>query len=388
MKKENQFVPNWVLLLVAVLALVAIADMPYDFYQLLRWLIFGVSIALGVEKFRENKTGWVWSLGIIALIFNPFVQFHFEKEIWRIFNICASVTFLSIFFHGFSEIKELVWKRIQSVLKPARLIGALVIALVLAGGRLFYSHQCKVEAEKKELALLEEKKKAHDEKIRLEREKEWRRISEEAARKGEERAREALAQLQIRERKEIEKQAEIKRKAVEERLEKVSQVPVRYYPKIEVSDCDLSIFANDRAKLSGVITNKLSTPVKNVVLKVSIFKKIPKKKHDETGAEITTDSEDTTALYKENQVVVHESFKTDQKKFFEIGLGYVTDGYGSKYHATVECEGATYDLSPEQIARYSKGEENRELITDPEELKEIRESEIKVDPSSQVPSRK
>ena len=106
MKKENQFVPNWVLLLVAVLASVAIADMPYDFYRLLRWLTFGVSIALGLKKFLEDQTGWVWSLGIIALIFNPLVPFHFEKEIWRIFNICESVIFLSIFFQRVYKNKQ------------------------------------------------------------------------------------------------------------------------------------------------------------------------------------------------------------------------------------------------------------------------------------------
>jgi hypothetical protein len=373
MKKENQFVPNWVLLLVAVLALVAIADMPYDFYQLLRWLIFGVSIALGVEKFRENKTGWVWSLGIIALIFNPFVQFHFEKEIWRIFNICASVTFLSIFFHGFSEIKELVWKRIQSVLKPARLIGALVIALVLAGGRLFYSHQCKVEAEKKELALLEENKKAHDEKIRLDYEKESRRISEENARK-------ALALKQMIEREEIKKQAEIKRKAEEERLKKVSQVPVNCYPTIEVLDCVL-----DHGNLTGKITNKLTFPVVNIALKVSVFKTISGKWHFEKGKGIVKDTEDTKELLTVEHVVIPGPFKTDEKRFFEIrfpnALGYY------KYQATAEIEGASYALSPEEIAAFSE-DEGWELVTDPEELKKLRESEIKADPSSQVPSQK
>jgi hypothetical protein len=385
MKKENQFVPNWVLLLVAVLALVAIADMPYDFYRLLRWLTFGVSIALGVEKFREREMGWLWSLGIIALIFNPLVPFDFERGIWRIFNICASVIFLSILFHGFFESKELVWKRIQAVFKPARLIGALAIILVLAGGWLFYSHQCKVEREKQELALLEENNKARYEKIRLEREKESRRISEESARRAEERARIALAQQQTREREEIEKQAEIKREAKEERLKKVSQVQARYYPKIEVSDCALT--DDYDSKLNGVITNKLTTPVKDVVLKVSIFKKIPKKKHDENGVEIAKDSEDTIAHYKEDKIVVPKTFKTDQKTFFEIGLGYSHNSL-DEYQVTVECEGATYVLSPEQIARYSNEEEESELITDPEELREIEKLFKKDDSPSQVPSQK
>jgi hypothetical protein len=373
MKKENQFVPNWVLLLVAVLALVAIADMPYDFYRLLRWLTFGVSIALGVEKFRKNQTGWLWSLGIIALIFNPLVPFDFGRGIWRIFNICASVIFLSIFFHGFFESKELAWKRIQAVFKPARLIGALAIILVLAGGWLFYSHQCKVEAEKKELALLEENK-ALDEKIRLEREKESRRISEE-------RARQALAIQPKREMEEIKKQSEIKRKIEEERLKKSTQVPVHYYPKIEVFDCVL-----DHGELTGKITNKLTIPVVNVALKISIFKTISGKWHYEKGKGIVKDTEDTKELLTVEHVVIPGPFKTDERRFFEIefpnALGY------SKYEATAEVEGSSYALSPEEIAAFSDEEVGWELVTDPEELKEIEERFKKDDSPSQVPSQK
>ena len=36
---------------------------------------------------QGEKKGWVWVLGVIAVIYNPFVHIHLTREIWSIVNI-------------------------------------------------------------------------------------------------------------------------------------------------------------------------------------------------------------------------------------------------------------------------------------------------------------
>ncbi len=98
MKEDStQIVPTWVLLGGSLFAFVAIADLPYGYYQLLRWTTCGVAIALAVQLYRTSHIGWVWALGILAVLFNPLIPIHFERETWRIFDGTAGFLFLAAF---------------------------------------------------------------------------------------------------------------------------------------------------------------------------------------------------------------------------------------------------------------------------------------------------
>jgi uncharacterized membrane protein YhaH (DUF805 family) len=84
---------------IAILALVgALADNPYSYYQLLRWFICGLSIYLAYSYYQEQKDGWMWVFGIMAVIFNPIQPIHFDKEVWSILNIItAGIILISTF---------------------------------------------------------------------------------------------------------------------------------------------------------------------------------------------------------------------------------------------------------------------------------------------------
>jgi FtsH-binding integral membrane protein len=80
-----------------LLILAAFYRFPYSFYQILRWAVFAICGYSAYISFTQNKTRWVVSFALIALLFNPILSFHFSREIWQIFNIIAAiVTALSI----------------------------------------------------------------------------------------------------------------------------------------------------------------------------------------------------------------------------------------------------------------------------------------------------
>ncbi len=96
MDRNNRIVPNWVLLATAIFAFVAIADLPYGYYRLLRWVVCAVAIASVIQLHRGQRQGWAWVLGAVAVLFNPLVPVHFDKATWRVFDGAAGVAFLGV----------------------------------------------------------------------------------------------------------------------------------------------------------------------------------------------------------------------------------------------------------------------------------------------------
>lgn len=98
MKHEStQIVPTWVLLGASIFAFIAIADLPYGYYRLVRWTTCGVAIAMAIQLYQTSHIGWVWALGILAVLFNPLIPLHFERGTWRVFDGAAGFIFLATY---------------------------------------------------------------------------------------------------------------------------------------------------------------------------------------------------------------------------------------------------------------------------------------------------
>jgi hypothetical protein len=60
---------------------------PYGYYILLRWVCCAVFAYLAFKAIAQEKQGWVWVLGITAVVYNPIIQVHLTREIWSIINL-------------------------------------------------------------------------------------------------------------------------------------------------------------------------------------------------------------------------------------------------------------------------------------------------------------
>ena len=67
---------------------VALFDMPYGYYGLLRLLVCGVCLHLAAQE-GNGGSGWVWALGGCALLYNPIFTIHLGREIWSIVNVAT-----------------------------------------------------------------------------------------------------------------------------------------------------------------------------------------------------------------------------------------------------------------------------------------------------------
>jgi len=107
MNQSEKIVPDWILMVTSVSAFLAIADLPYGYYRLLRWVVCAVAIASAMQLHRLNLQGWVWVLGCFAILFNPFVPVPLGKSIWRFFDGAAGVAFLVVMRHSSRPPKNL-----------------------------------------------------------------------------------------------------------------------------------------------------------------------------------------------------------------------------------------------------------------------------------------
>ena len=79
--------PKFVWLVPMVALVVALLEMPYGYYQLLRVLVFCVAVYLAYRSIQGSNTGWAWILGGLAIVYNPFIRLHLGADIWPIVNV-------------------------------------------------------------------------------------------------------------------------------------------------------------------------------------------------------------------------------------------------------------------------------------------------------------
>ena len=88
---------NPIFLLAGIALFIGIVNMKHDYYQVLRWVVFGIGAYGAFICFMKKDIGWAWILGVAALIFNPFKEFHFTKQAWAIINTVAGIMFCIYF---------------------------------------------------------------------------------------------------------------------------------------------------------------------------------------------------------------------------------------------------------------------------------------------------
>jgi hypothetical protein len=78
--------------------LLAMGKWPFGFYVLLRWVVCGVCAYSAFSAAEAGRKGWVWVLGILALLFNPFLPVRLGRETWAPVDLAAALLLAVSFF--------------------------------------------------------------------------------------------------------------------------------------------------------------------------------------------------------------------------------------------------------------------------------------------------
>lgn len=84
--------------LAASLLTLALFNMPYGYFEFLRWLIMIIGISIAFEPIARRMR-WLFFFGLsVAALFNPFVKVPFEREVWWWIDLSLACLFLYLGF--------------------------------------------------------------------------------------------------------------------------------------------------------------------------------------------------------------------------------------------------------------------------------------------------
>lgn len=72
----------------------ALGGWPYGYYQLLRFLVCGVSLYVAYMAYSWQKLWATWLFGIVAVLFNPLLPIHLSREIWQPIDVICAIIFV------------------------------------------------------------------------------------------------------------------------------------------------------------------------------------------------------------------------------------------------------------------------------------------------------
>ncbi|MEK7076270.1 MAG: DUF6804 family protein, partial [Patescibacteria group bacterium] len=83
---------NIALLIAAAFLFFALFDgWAYGFFTLLRFVVFASSAYVAWMAYEAQKEKWVWIFGFLAVLFNPFIVIHLNRELWSVIDAIVGV---------------------------------------------------------------------------------------------------------------------------------------------------------------------------------------------------------------------------------------------------------------------------------------------------------
>ena len=79
------------LLVMAVLLLSCLADMPYGYYQFVRFFTTAVFAYFSFCFFKENKEGMGFLFAALAVLFQPFIKVALGRTMWNIVDVVVAI---------------------------------------------------------------------------------------------------------------------------------------------------------------------------------------------------------------------------------------------------------------------------------------------------------
>ena len=85
-------------LILAALLFICLLDMPYGYYQLVRFLSTGVFCYLGYKELEKSNQNIAFIYFGLALLFQPFIKIALGRELWNIVDVVVGIALVLSFF--------------------------------------------------------------------------------------------------------------------------------------------------------------------------------------------------------------------------------------------------------------------------------------------------
>ena len=86
------------LIIMVALLLVCLADMPYGYYQLVRFVAMAVFAYLAYEYYKVNRVGVCYIFVALALLFQPFFKVALGRVMWNVVDVIVATFLILLIF--------------------------------------------------------------------------------------------------------------------------------------------------------------------------------------------------------------------------------------------------------------------------------------------------
>jgi hypothetical protein len=86
--------PKWLSLAVAAACVIALADLPYGYYQLLRIVVTGFAIWVAFYSYGKARPAWAVVFGLIAILYNPLFKISMSRDVHAVENVITALLVL------------------------------------------------------------------------------------------------------------------------------------------------------------------------------------------------------------------------------------------------------------------------------------------------------
>lgn len=90
-------------LVIAVLLLLCLVDMPYGFYQLVRFAATAAFAYLAYDSFKSKEDGKGFLFAALAVLFQPFFKIALGRTMWNVVDVLVAIALFYFIVKGFKK---------------------------------------------------------------------------------------------------------------------------------------------------------------------------------------------------------------------------------------------------------------------------------------------
>lgn len=99
-------IQNIIKIVLAILLCICLADMPYEYYQFIRFISLIAFGYFAFEAYTNQKQGLMILLGSLALLFQPFVKISLGRQLWNIVDVIVAIILVIIVISENNNLKK------------------------------------------------------------------------------------------------------------------------------------------------------------------------------------------------------------------------------------------------------------------------------------------
>lgn len=89
---------NTIKIILSILLLICLFDMPYGYYQLVRFSSFVVFGYFAYDAVKAKKSEFTFAYGALALLFQPFLKISLGRTVWNVVDVLVAVALIASIF--------------------------------------------------------------------------------------------------------------------------------------------------------------------------------------------------------------------------------------------------------------------------------------------------